>query len=251
MGKLHQVLAVEESLGAVFKTAAKEAVHAFEKKGVLFEGHTTEDVPYTEDVASEVTPIRPQSEEVLITSTVTEKLAFLGEHFGEWIKAVAQKEITNTQARANVTIGETTYVLPPTLLLSLESRLKLLRDVVMHVPTREMKTLWNITDRAGVFRATPATRQITRKIERYKVVIEPSEHQPGQFATFTEDVPVGERRVTHYSGKWTSQQKSDCIARIDELIRKVKQARQAANEQPINDEADSLGDALLNHVFPD
>ncbi len=231
MGKLHEVIAAEDTRATAFKGEVTAALSVF-KQEHPFTGAIQEIRATVEDESGGM-HVPEGIERLEVEETVTDRLRGLVRSFGQFVEVVADKEIGNTVARANVfdpAGDEIASDLPATFLLSMENKLKPLLAVLREIPVHDMKAEWTPVDGTEVVEGRTETKFLTKKVERTKVVIQPTEHQPGQYHTFTEDMKVGEKTMTALSGKWSPGRKALIIERVENLISCLKQARQRANE---------------------
>lgn len=249
MTKLHEILAVEDSLNTVFTDAVKESVDTFSNKEHLFKGHQIIVEPLAVDTDGR-TDIAPGMEEHDVAETVPSKLEFLLTHFVKAFDVYAQKEKTNQSAKSDLIVNGDVLIkdCPATMLLGLETKLKILRGALLSIKTNNRALGWVAAAQPNVWAARRDEKFITKKVQRERVVIQPTEHQPGQFTTYTEDVQVGKKITTHYSGLIDPQTKSDYIARVDILLRAAKKARQRANQQDV-DTKFKVGKVIKNFIL--
>jgi len=247
--KLHEILAVEDSLNKVFGNAAKEAQATFGSRDHLFKGHRIVTTPLEEDVEGHLA-VSPDSEVHDVSETVHGKLTFLFDHLTRAFNVYGQKERTNQSAKANLVVAGEVLIedCPATMLLGLETRLRNLREVCEAIKTTDQSKGWTPTQQEHIVEARPETKFITKKVQRERVVIEPTEHQPGQYATYNEDVRVGEKTTVHASGLISPREKSDLLARIDVLMRAAKKARQRANGAEV-DTKFKAGKVIKNFIL--
>ena len=247
--KLHELLAVEDSLNRTLGDAVKEATASFASKDHLFKGHTITIQPLEEDSAGH-TKVAPETEVMDVAETVGSKLEFVLGHMAKAFNVYGRKERTNQEARADLVVNGEVLIpnAPATMLLGLENKLKQLRDMAVAIKTLDMSKGWKSTPQAGIFQARAEERYITKKEQRERVVIQPTETQPGQFTSYTEDVRVGKKITEHKSGLVTPTDKSLILGRIDTLLRAAKKARQRANGQEV-DVKFSPGKAIKNFLL--
>lgn len=233
MGKLHEILAVEPDLAAVFKKLIQETAVTFSKKGEHFLGKTRRLDMFEANAPGDGT------EEVIdLTTTVHEKLSYLFEHSAKYLDAVLQKERTNQDARANIVIDGIVIAneVPATFLLGLEAKLQQLREVVDDVPTLAPGVPWEAAPDLGpnIFRTkVPKIEFKTTKTIKSKTLFEGNNHHPPQIEKWNEDVPIGKYSTTVISGMLTVAEKSAILGRIDKLIQATKQARCRANNTDV------------------
>ena len=232
MSYLHEVLAVEKDLENVSLKVQEEAIVTFTKKTDHFLGNNKHLEMFDESRRKEEAGFR---EEKQIVTTVDDKLNYVGQAFTKYVDAMAQKEITNQSANADVITPDGRTILfnvPATLLLALEGRLAKLRLVYEAIPTLQPGVNWLVDDSVGqgVFKAAnDEVRHKTEKVLESKILVAPTDKHPAQVEKWTEDRPVGQYVNTRWSSMITPSRKSQLLGRIDTLIGIVKQARMRAN----------------------
>jgi len=254
MSKLHEVLAVEGELAGVFKNILQETSTTFDKKPDHFQGHDkTLEMFAAERKAEEVT------EHKEVTETVPSKLAYMFGHVVRFIDCNLQKESANQIALADVVVtdevtGVTTTIgtnLPATFLLGLETKLKLVRDVLQTIPTVPPGFTWtpeSNAEKSGLWRRNEIeVRQKTEKVVKPVVLYPATDKHPAQVKELSEDVQVGKFTTVHYNGMLTPLDKSRLLGRIDALARAVKQARQRANSVEVPQAA--VGKAIQDFIL--
>lgn len=239
---LHEVLAVEKSLKTTADKFLTDAVKGFKAKG-LFQGIFRRYKPLVD--GDLVFP--PEDKEM--TTTVRDKLQYVLDAEAKFLDCMSQKEVTNTVARGDVLIGDLCLVnLPATLLLSLESRLKGIRDLVESTPNLDAATKWSWDTDNQVHRTlNPVESFKTKKVFKNHVKAEATKEHPAQVETYAEDVVVGSWFTTTISGELTSLQKAQMLGRIDTLIQEVKKARQRANTQEV--QKIDIGKQIMDYIM--
>jgi hypothetical protein len=246
--KLHEVLAVEADLEGQAKRVLEEAKTTFLKKSEHFHGHHKVLRMFDEQRAAEEEGATEHREPV---TTVDDKLRYLHKPVARWWDAIAQKERTNQEARADLTVdGETLLEdVPATLLLGLESRLKFLRGVYEAIPTHPPGVVWepDPAQGKGVFRSKyPEKRDKTEKAMRHKVIVPPTKEHPAQVQSWPENEKVGVLTTERSTTTITPARKSELLGRIDTLLRATKKARQRANSTPLV--KIKVGERLLDFI---
>lgn len=155
--KLHEVLAVEADLEGAAKIL-DEALVTFNKKVDHFSGHHKTLKMFDE---ARVTEEEGAEEHKEIVTTVDQKLAYLTKPIAKWWDALAQKERTNQEARADLVIdGEVLLEqVPATMLLGLESRLRMVRNVFDAIPTHPREVYGRLTRTMAMVSSRAATRR--------------------------------------------------------------------------------------------
>lgn len=247
--QLHELLAVETSKNKVFNDILAEARDTFSKKDHLFKGHLTTNTPLVENIEGSA-PFLESTEETQVSETIESKLDYVFKHFTQTFNVYAQKEKANQEAKADVTINGEVLIkdAPATMLLGLESKLNKIREMIVAIKTTDNTRAWTITNNKGIWQSTPEERGITKKVPRQKVVFQPTEHQPGQYESYVEDVIVGKKVVIHYTGLISSAEKAKILDRVDTLAAACKRARQRANKQVV-DTSFKPGKDIANYIL--
>jgi len=247
-GSLHQLLAVEPDLRGASERIVAEAQNTFSKKSGHFEGIERHYAPkFADDDAF-------PSEKKEIVTTVQDKLDYVRGIISKYLDALAQKEVTNTRAVADVVVNGTVLLekVPATLLLALESKLKELRSKAFEsIPTLDPAESWQWSPELKKFRAAPRQTFKTKKVMKNHVKADATEKHPAQVEVFTEDVVIGTWTTDKISGMLTPAQKSDLLGRTDKLIQAVKTARAAANQTAVEKfpVADKIFSLLLDDLM--
>jgi hypothetical protein len=249
--KLHEVLAVEADLEGAAKRVLEEAKVTFLKKVEHFMGHHKTLRMFSEARATEEEAAQEHKEPV---TTVDAKLRYVHKPVIRWFDALAQKERTNQEARADLVVdGEVLAEdVPATLLLGLESRLKLLRGVYEAIPTQPPSMVW-VEDPGsgkGVYRSKyPEKRDKTEKDVAYKIIVPATKEHPAQAQTWSENVKVGVLTTERWTTTITPGEKSNLLERIDKLLYATKRARQRANSTTLVKV--QIGKKLLDFIHQD
>jgi len=250
MGKLHELLAVEPDLDGAQKKIMTEAVNTFAKKANLFMGFVKQLKLYDEEAPEQ------EPERLHMETTVGEKLDYVSDFVSRYIDAVFQKETANQKAKADIELpsgGILAKDVPATMLLGLESKLKVLRGMYEAIPTLQPGIEWvpNESLGKGVYETKfPEIAFKTEKTIQHKILdkahIEDGVGIPAQIEKWSETKNVGKYTKTVFSGMLTSAEKSAMINRIDNLIQGVKKARQRANMQDVEDV--KIGRKLMDFI---
>lgn len=228
--KLHEVLAVEAELEGVNKSTLEEGKHTFKGKPDHFQGFIKSYYPSNED-----DPDRMAPEHKEMVTTVGDKLAYIFQHVVRYLDAVLQKEATNQTAKADLVLADGTVLaenVPATFLLGLETKIKQWREVFMEIPTLAPGISWKKDESRGkgIYVAEhPVETRRTKKVIQHKVLVEPTKEHPAQIEKWSEDVVIGKFVTQTWCGMISPAEKSALLARLDELGRATKQARQRAN----------------------
>ena len=242
MAKLHELLAVEGDLASAAQAVLKEV------KGLLgspekFLGRVRTYRPLEEDGQTQ------PNETTNLSTTVDKELARLSTHFGNWLNASIQKEVTNQKTSADIVVGEQIIAerLPATALLNLESKLASLKSVLVAIPTNDTTERWEWDTEAEAWVSEPRITFSTKKTVKHHVAYEATKEHPAQVQAYNEDVRVGEWTTIIRSGMLRPSQKRDILERLDKLIMAVKAARQRANQAEIEDV--QIAKKLLDYIL--
>jgi hypothetical protein len=227
MGKLHELLSVENEIADAAKKILLEGKKTFNDKGHLFQGSVRHLELFDPDAV-------PLSDEIVsVTTTVGEKLRYMAPFIVRRIDAAFQKEVTNQEATTTLELdGLKIENVPATFLLGLEKRLKELREVYNAIPTLPPGKEYTGDSSMGreVFRTLhPETSFKTEKTIKPVVLYAATKEHPAQVEKVAESKDVGKYTKTSYFGMLSSAQKSTLIGKIDKLIEAVKRARAKAN----------------------
>jgi hypothetical protein len=231
MPKLHELLAVEGDL----KSRAQQAKNAITKLFVDGSGRFVGRV-ITYQVDEGEDPRPPEITE--LGTTVDEEIGSLEGVYGAWLDVAIQKEVTNQGTAANIVIDGQEILnqtLPAPALLNLEAKLTELRMIYAAIPILDPSERWEWNEDRGQFISADRVTNITKKVPQKLTLAEATEHHPAQVQAYHEDVKIGTRTTTLYSGMISPRQKTVILDRLDKLIRAVKEARQRANDIEIND----------------
>lgn len=225
MGKLHEVLAVEQDLKGQAQRAMSQVKGTFGSPE-RFLGQVR-----VYEALEEGGDQFPREEKELAT-TVDEQLGVLRDVFGRYLDATIQKEVTNQITHADVVIGGTILFpdLPATALLNLEARLAEIRDVFRAIPTNDPTEKWYWDEDGECWKSATKIQYRTAKRMGSYVAYEATPEHPAQVEVYNEDVRVGTWATTVKSGMIHSSQKRLYLERIEALMLAVKQARQRAND---------------------
>lgn len=245
MGKLHELLAVEEDIKKKCNLVAEETLKTFKDKPNHFVEQLVVYKPYSEDEKEAV------EGQMAMVTTVTTRLAYTLDHLAKFLDAGHQKEKTNTVAQADVTLPCGTVLakaVPATSLLFLERELGRLYDLCSTIPTLEPGVPWkDAADRGAGIVTSAHTKIRTKKTLKAVVLYQATKEHPAQVEKVSEDVPAGEVQTTLYSSKWTSGDKANLIERLDTVRKAIKKARMRANSVDVI--KDTLGKKITDYVL--
>ena len=232
--KLHELLAVEPDLEGAYQKIIKETIYTFDKRIAHFVSQTRS----LEIFESQEGDPEPPIEHKAMDTTVADKLAYQKGHIIRYIDAVYQKEATNQIAKADIIINGAVIAkdVAVTALLGLERFIGRIRDTYNSIPTLPPGIEWDLSpdDGPNIYkRRHPKKEYKTEKRIVPQILYKHTPEHPAQVREISETVNVGMYTRHELCSLMTPAQKSELLARIDELLRGVKQARQRANRQEI------------------
>ncbi len=234
MAVLHELIALEGDRLATSKQMIDEAITTFSKRTEHFRAEDKKLVMNSDERESENSHTRNE-----IVTTVDEKLGHAWKSFKKSIDVTAAKDMTNTLARADITVKGEVIVkdLPATVLLSLETTLRKIREVYNAIPTLDPAIDWTLDENSGRanFKSGKAKTFRTEKIVEILSMAKATKEHPEQVQPINKDVVVGVYETSKHSGMLTPRDKSELLEKISILISAVKQARQRANMQEVKE----------------
>jgi hypothetical protein len=249
MAKLHELLAVEGQLKGQAQATRTDLKATLEKKRHLFEKKVVTFHP-NEENAQTVT--EQQSD---LQSTVPKELEWIA---GIWSKALDvsfQVAEANRWALADVTLDDGTVLLkqvPATALLELEKRAAEIQELVSAIPTLDPAKGFRPDPDQGnyVYRARDVVKKRTKKVPRVITLAPATEQHPAQAQVINEDAEIGTITEQEWCALLTPAEKGDMLERAEALRRAIKQARQRANDVPLDTtKMPAVGAALFGYVF--
>jgi len=249
MGKMHELLAVEQDLEDVFKKVLKEAKTTFSKHQNLFTGMVRTLEMFDDEENNKVGGIKEKQER---ETTVNEKLNYIATPIENYIDCLLQKDLTNKQACADIDVNGVILGqdIPATFLLTMEKRLKFIRDVFESIPTLEKGVKWEDSSSEGKGVYETKEPKVTEKTQKFKnsiIVAQATKEHRAQVEVWDDTRVVGKYLDTYTSGKITSGRKSIYLNKIDNLIQAVKQARMRANSTEVV--KDKIGSVFMDYIL--
>ena len=247
MGKIHEVLAIEQNLKSQTEKTRADLIATFQNKRHLFAEKMVTFLPAEEGAA-------PQTEEQLdLNTTVRDELKWVSKFFQKSLDASYQVCEANMSARADVTLDDGTVLLagvPATALMELTKRVGEMQQLLAAVPTLDPAKGFRPDPERGdhIYRARDDRKTRTRKTQRAIVLYPATEQHPAQTQLISEDVPTGTIQMQEWSGLVTPAEKAEMLERVEDLQRAGKRALSRANEAEVNGMA-TIGEVLTRHVF--
>ena len=240
--KQHQLVATEPVKNGAYGKIVGETNRVFNGAD-LFRGVEKVYVPKTEGGD----PL-PSDSKKLVT-TVKQRLAWTEKVVVALLDFEATRDRTNLKAVADLVVDGVTLAkdVPVFSLLSLEKRLKEIRQYYDEIPTLDMSVEWDKT--AGTddqFRHGPVDSFRYVKQTSGVVLYPATKEHPAQVKEVTNDVLVGTWQTTVFSGEAHPGDKAAFLGRIDKLIEAVRKAKMAANEVEV--EELKVGQAIFDFI---
>jgi len=245
MTKLHEVLAVEASKEKVASKLVMESIRTLGKEN-LFSGSVRRLVML--DTAESYLD---GEERVALTTTVDENIEYLTKPIADYWDVVLQKDRANQSAMSAIMVNgkAITEQLPATYLLGMETKLNNLRKLYEAIPTLAPGITWDVDEqeRVGTFKARNDIVSFkTEKDMEFKEASPATKEHPAQIARMERTRNTGTYTTTKWSGMLTPLDKAERLARLDQLLNAIKQARQRANSVEV--ENTKIGTDLLNFI---
>lgn len=229
MGKLHELLAVQDSLKAEGRNTLKAALGLFTSGQGRLTGQVQRYEPFEEEYS--------ESAQVQVMEiTVNQVLDNIAQVFGQYVDAGIQKEETNALTSAYIMIdGQPVFDEPLSApaLLNIEGRLRELKAVYEAIPVNNVTYNWEYDKQLDCFVSGEQRRIRTRKERHHETVFEGNENHPPQVDIYTKDKPIGYVFTSHQSGALTSADRKEKLARLEVLIRAVRKACKRANQADV------------------
>jgi len=234
--ELHELLAVQGDLEANARRVITEGKDTFINRESHFEGrHRTLRMFKEQDQHLESAAEEHQA----LTTTTEAKLRYVEGPVGRFWDCLLQKERTNQDARADVTVGDAIIAkdIPAGALVAFERELKDYRALLDSLKTLPPGRKWIKDDSLaaadgskGVYRDGFLDKKLkTVQTIGYKILVPGDAHHPAQVEKWKENEPVGEFTQETISGKVTPAEKSRLLSNVTTLIGAVKKARMRAN----------------------
>jgi hypothetical protein len=243
MVKLNQIVAIEKGERAASLRTMTDVHNKL--KDALLSGLRRTYQP--KDDEGETLP----SESTNVQTSVENALADVKKSVGDYLSVAATRDYGNCNAgaRADVKIGDDVIVpqAPVSFLLTLEKELVSLQTMLSNLPVLDSATTWAFDEQNGVYRSEPVQTTRTKKVPKAFVKAEATEKHPAQVEMFTEDVIVGIWTNIKLSGAIPETRRRQLVAKVVELQKAVKFAREQAN----GTEVDRLqtGEAIMSFLL--
>lgn len=226
--KLHQLVALVKSKKSKYEKEITEIYHQLQK-GPLFQGLSRQYKPKSEE-GEQLPP-----ENKLLQKRVAPTLKELKDVSLDAWNCVAQHDITNTQAKANIVVDGVTLAenMPVTLLVWLEKRFEHLYTIIDAIPVLDSAEGWIYDENQEVYRTAPAITQRTSKVQKPIVLFPATKEHPAQTQLVTEDIVAGYWETTKLSGAMPLTEKKKLLDKIRKLKEAIILAREEANKTDV------------------
>lgn len=248
MPKLHELLAVQDSLRSQAEATRADLKNTFEKKRTHFSEKVVTYKSLTEGVEDKV------ESQLGLQTTVSKELQWIADKLGKAIDISHQVDEANTLARADVVLDDGTVLLkgvPATSLLQLGHRIKEVQDLVTAIPTldpaqgfREDKGRGD-----GIYQARDVEKPRTEKKWEVLTLAVATDKHPAQVEKMAVDRVIGHTIQQEWSSLITVSEKGDMLDRCEEFSRAVKRARSKANDFSVDTSLNKIGETVLEYLF--
>ena len=238
-------IAVEKEIKSAWEKIKAETFKVF-KGSDLFVGM---EKTYTPKSDSEE-PLPPVKKEAV--TTVSERLTWTQKFMVPLLDYELTRDAGNMSAKADIKIGDNVIIsqVPVTTLLSLEKRLKELREIYDSAPTLDLSREWKKSPQNPRFmQHGPVTTYRSKKVTKGVILAPATEKFPANVEKVVEDVQIGTFQETILSGALSPGDKAKYLNRIDQLIAAVQVAREEANEVMVT--PTQMGNDLLKFIHAD
>lgn len=246
MGKLHELLAVESDKRKTSERLVAESIKTFKKEN-LFTGTVKRTEMFDDDA------VKVPDEVLKLETTVNENLDYSLTELVKYWDVVAQKDATNSGAKADVIIDGHVLLrnVPSTTLLGMEKKLNDLRNLFNSIPTLPPGIDWQIDNThalQNVFKSTINTETFkTQKDTEYREMSPATEQHPAQMDKVGVIKTIGRFTTVRWSGMVTPHKKAKMITNLESVLTAFKKARQRANEQDTVDI--KIGESIVDFIL--
>lgn len=224
---LVEIISLSQRAQTTLAQLFNEAIGTFTKKADHFSGQLRKYNTATDD------DIELDAEDTIVVTNAEDKLNYVFDSFIESIDLNLTKENSNAGAVGTIEVNGTVWKegIPVNAILTAETHIKRLRDLILAVPTLEPKESWSKTkdNKPALYTSATKSRIKTKKVETFQTVAEATKDHPAQVQKVFNDVVAGTWETTLLSGKIRPHTKSLMLKRVDELSGIFKNAREAAN----------------------
>lgn len=239
---LNQILAIEKGIKTRSYTEVTR-LHKQSSSPTPMNGHARTYVPTVED------EIQLPPEQQIVQMTYQTALEEANTAWRELWNITATKDFGNCNARADVIVDGKVIIenSPATFLLSMEKQLGDMQTFLEKLVELDPSEDWVYDDNTGLSKTGATRTHRTRKVPQVLTLSPATEHHPAQVQSIQVDRIVGHWNTVKFSGAIARTKKRELAARVENLLRAVKQARVRANMTPVVKQ--KAGAALLAYIF--
>lgn len=226
MQKLSHVLAIEKQIKTESDGKLTKLYHQIQSTPLL---NGISRVYKPTDEEGERLPSEKQEVQVRYSEVLKDTVAAVSPMYD----IVAQRDLANCKARADVVVGGKTILkdIPAVTLLYLEKQLVHISTLIDKLPELALTESWAYDNTTDTHRTDAVETTRTKKLAKPFVKAPATDKHPAQVDVVTEDVLVGYWLTTKFSGAIPRERKRILRERIAELLIAVKTARETANQE--------------------
>lgn len=241
--KLNQIIAIEKGIKSGVYSQLTE-LHKASQKAELFNGF--QKTYQKKDDDGESLP----SEGKRVQFTVGNVLQTSERILSELMEVTARKDWTNSVATADVVVDDKPILsgVLVTYLLFMEKQMTDYRTFVANLPVLDVAEDWDLDVNSGLFKTEATSTHRTKKVQRPLVLYPATPEHPAQTQLVTEDIIAGFWETVKQSGAMPAPEKAALLARVEKLLKAVKEARESAN-MAVEVEAPNVGTAVFNYLL--
>ena len=186
----------------------------------------------------------------IVQLRVSDALQTVQKELYDFLNIVATQEYANTEAKANVEVGDKILLddVPVSVLLFLEKQLIDLRTLATNLPTLPTDCVWTLDENKNCYVTNPEQTVKTQKKVEVIVKYDATKEHPAQTDLITVDKMVGNWTTIHLSGALPEKERDAIVERIEKLQDAVKIAREQANSLEVNQKT-GFGKVVLDYIF--
>jgi hypothetical protein len=242
---LVEIISLSQRAATTLAQLINEAIGTFTKKADHFSGQLRNYEP------AEDGDIKLDSEDTLMVTNAEDKLNYVFKSVVESIDLNLTKENTNAGAVGIIEVNDKVWVesIPVNAILTAETAIKRLRDLILAVPTLEPKENWSRSKdhKPALYTSEKKTRLKSKKVETFQTVAEATKDHPAQVQKVYNDVIAGKWETTLLSGKIRPFTKSQMLKRVDKLSGIFQNARESANNAEVKEL--KLGTKIRDYIM--
>ena len=228
--RLSQVIAIEKQIKSKVNSEGAE-LHKANQKPDLFNGMSR--TYEKKDEEGEDLP----SEQKLVQQRANDNLQQWTGIWTELLDVVATKDWGNAGATTDLVVEGEVLIkdVPVTYLIWLEKQLEDFRTFVNKMPSLDPGKAWKLEENSGLYVTDAVKTARHKKVARVLLKVEATEHHPAQADVVHDDVLVGYWSNIHTSGALPYSRRRQLLDRVDSLKKAVKQAREEANSEKVDE----------------